>query len=67
MLGRGKKRTIFIIGNTNRAKSFVFKPLQLLYAVFRPPESGSHQLADIEGSEAVWLNDCQYEAGCVLQ
>ena len=67
MLGRGKKRTIFIIGNTNRAKSFVFKPLQLLYAVFRPPESGSHQLADIEGSEAVWLNDFQYEAGCFLQ
>ena len=27
----------------------------------------SHQLADIEGSDAVWLSDYQYEAGSFLQ
>ena len=54
-------------GDTKRAKSFLLKGFQHLYKVFRPPESGSHQLADIDGCEVIWLNEFQYEAGCFLQ
>lgn len=61
ILGRGKKRNIFIIGDTNRAKSFLLKPLSLIFQSFVPPDSGSHQLADIKGSELIWLNDWTYD------
>lgn len=59
--GREKKRNIFIIGLTNRAKSFVMKPLSVIYQSFVPPDSGSHQLADLRGTELVWLNDFTWD------
>ncbi len=60
--GRGKGRNVFIIGETNRAKSFVLKPLaSLLFRTYARPDSGSHQLADIAGSELIWLNDYSFE------
>jgi hypothetical protein len=59
-LGRAKGRNIFIVGDTSRAKSFTLKPLTLIYKAFSPPDSGSHQLADLLGSELVWLNDFEY-------
>jgi hypothetical protein len=59
--GRAKQRNIFIIGDTNRAKSFVLKPLTLIYSAFSPPDTGSHQLADLKGSEIIWLNDFEYD------
>jgi len=61
LLGRAKQRNIFIVGNTNRAKSFCFKPMALVYATFKPPDTGSHQLADLKGSEVVWLNEFEYD------
>jgi hypothetical protein len=60
-LGRAKKRNLMIVGDTNRAKSFVYKPVELVYHVYKPPESGSHQLADIRGAEVIWLNEFGYD------
>ncbi len=60
--GRAKGRNIFIVGETNRAKSFTLRPLELIYKAFVPPDSGSHQLADIEGSEILWLNDFEFSS-----
>ena len=60
-LGRAKRRNVMIVGDTNRAKSFVLKPVEIVYNVYKPPESGSHQLADIRGAEVIWLNDFTYE------
>ena len=34
--GRGKMRNIFVIGETNRAKSYVFKPLQSIFRTMFP-------------------------------
>lgn len=60
-LGRAKQRNIVIVGDTNRAKSFCLKPLGLVFRVFKTPDSGSHQLADIKGSEVVWFNEFEYD------
>lgn len=60
-LGRAKQRNIVIVGSTNRAKSFCLKPLTLVFRVFTTPDSGSHQLADIKGSEVIWFNEFEYD------
>ena len=60
-LGRGKQRNIFIVGPTNRAKSFCLKPLALVYRAYVSPDTGTHQLADLRGSEVLWLNEFEYD------
>ena len=60
-LGRGKLRNIVIVGKTNRAKSFCLKPLALVFRAFKPPDTGSHQLADLKGCEILWLNEFEYD------
>ena len=45
---------------------FCLKPLSLIFAVFTPPDSGSHQLTDIQGSEVVWLNKFEYTPSLML-
>jgi len=59
--GRAKQRNIVIAGETNRAKSFCMKPLALVFRTFAPPDSGSHQLADLRGSEVIWLNEFEFD------
>jgi hypothetical protein len=61
-LGRAKMRTIMIVGGTNRAKSFCLKPLALVYRAYTSPDTGSHQLADLKGSEVLWLNEFEFDA-----
>ncbi len=55
--GRAKQRNIFIVGDTNRAKSFLLRPLEQIFKAYTQPDSGSHQLADLQTSEILWLND----------
>ena len=58
---KGKKRNVFIYGESNRAKTFVLNPLQCIFNTFKPPDTGSHQLADIKGCELVFLNEWEYD------
>jgi hypothetical protein len=39
----------------------VLNPLQYVFRTFKPPTSGSHQLADIKGCELVFLNEWEYD------
>ena len=50
-----------IIGESNRAKSFVLKALSCIFKTYVPPDSGTHQLADLKGSEILWLNEWEYD------
>jgi len=59
--GRAKQRNIIIVGDTNRAKSFCLKPLALVFRSWAPPDGGSHQLADLSGSEVIWLNEFEFD------
>ena len=52
---------MILVGDTNRAKSFLVKPLLLVYNCFVPPDTGSHLLADIDGSEVVFLNEFDWD------
>ena len=61
-LGRAKQRNLLLVGETNRAKSFLIDPVELVYNCFTPPDTGSHQLADIAGSEVLFLNDFEWDA-----
>ena len=58
--GRYKQRNVFIVGDTNRAKSFCLAPLAILYQAYTAPDSGTHQVADLKGAEILWLNDFEY-------
>jgi len=60
-LGRAKQRTLMIVGGTNRAKSFCFNPLALVYNAYTTPDTGTHQLADLKGSEVIWLNEFEFD------
>jgi len=60
-LGRAKLRTIMIVGATNRAKSFCLKPLSLVFRAYTTPDTGTHQLADLQGSEILWLNEFEFD------
>ena len=61
MVGRKKMRNLCILGSTNMAKSFLFKPLALIFRHYKRPDSGSYQLEDILGKEIVWLEDFEYD------
>lgn len=61
-LGRAKLRTVMIVGGTNRAKSFCLKPLAMVFNAYTAPDTGTHQLADLKGSEILWLNEFEYDA-----
>ena len=61
-LGRAKQRNLVLVGETNRAKSFLIEPVELVYLCFTPPDTGSHQLADIAGSEVLFFNDFEWDS-----
>ena len=44
--GASKMRNICLVGDTDCAKSFLFKGLRGLFEVYERPEGGSHQLHD---------------------
>lgn len=59
--GRKKQRNLCLLGSTNMAKSFLFKPLALIYRTYTRPDGGSHQLEELLGKELVFLNDFEYD------
>ena len=60
-VGRAKQRNICILGSTNMAKSYLMKPLTMIYTTYRRPDGGTHQLEKIIGKEIVFLNDFEYD------
>ena len=59
--GRHKKRNLCLLGSTNMAKSFLFKPLALIYRTYTRPDGGTHQLEELLGKELVFLNDFEFD------
>ena len=58
--GRQKMRNLCVVGSTNMAKSFLFKPLALIYRTYTRPDGGNYQLEELLGKELVFLNDFEY-------
>jgi len=59
--GREKKTNLFLLGPTDAAKSFLLKPLTLLFRCYTQPDGGTHQLETLLGQELVYLNDFTWD------
>ena len=61
-IGREKGTNLCIIGSTNMAKSYVLKPLFLIFKTYTRPDGGSYQLEELLGKEMLFLNDFEFDA-----
>jgi hypothetical protein len=58
--GRGKYRNLLVTGPSNCGKSFLFKPLPLIYRAFVNPACNNFAWLGIEEAEVVLLNDFRW-------
>lgn len=58
--GRGKHRNLMIVGPANCGKTFILKPLTLLYQSFCNPASGSFAWVGVQDAECIFLNDFRW-------
>jgi hypothetical protein len=58
--GRNKGNNIFLVGERNMGKSFLLRPLTLIYDTFCNPASGSFNWVDAPDKEVILLNDFRY-------
>ena len=60
--GRGKYRNVMITGAANCGKTFMLKPLTLIYDTFSNPASGSFAWVGVQEKECIFLNDFRWSA-----
>ena len=59
-LGRGKYRNLMIVGKTNCGKTFLLKPLLLLFDTFSNPAADKYAWVGTDKKEVIWLNDFRW-------
>ena len=59
-LGRGKYRNLMIVGITNCGKTFLLKPLLLLFDTFSNPAADKYAWVGADKKEIIWLNDFRW-------
>jgi len=60
--GRGKGRNVFLVGPGNCGKTFLLKPLRLIFSHFsNPVAGGSYPFVGMPGKDLVILNDFRYD------
>ena len=60
LLGRGKYRNIIIVGPTNCGKTFLLKPLELIFATFLNPAADKYAWVGADKPEIILLNDFRW-------
>ena len=58
--GRNKMNNVFLLGERNCGKSFLLRPLTLIYQTFCNPASGSFNWVGAQDKEVILLNDFRY-------
>ena len=58
--GRGKYRNLMLVGPANCGKTFLLKPLNLIYHTFTNPASGTFPWVGVEKNECIFLNDFRW-------
>lgn len=58
--GRGKGRNLFLVGPSNCGKSFLARPLELIFRSLVNPAANNFAFAGIEGKELVVLDDFRF-------
>ena len=54
-------RNLCLVGPPNTMKSYLYKPLSLIYNTYSRPDGGSYQLEELIGKELFFLNDLEYD------
>ncbi len=60
LLGRGKYRNIIIVGPTNCGKTFLLKPLELIFTTFSNPAADKYAWVGADNCEIILLNDFRW-------
>ena len=60
VLGRGKYRNVIVVGPTNCGKTFLLKPLELVFKTFSNPAADKYAWVGADNAEIILLNDCQW-------
>jgi hypothetical protein len=60
--GRNKKNNIFLVGERNCSKSFLLRPLTIVFDTFCNPATGSFNWVGAHEKEVILLNDFRYPA-----
>ena len=58
--GRNKGNNLFLLGQTNMGKSYLFRPLTGIYDTFCNPASSSFNWVDAPEKDVILLNDFRY-------
>ena len=58
--GRGKFRNLLLVGPTNCGKTFLLRPLELLFNTFSNPASDKYAWVGADNAEVIWLNDFRW-------
>ena len=61
-LGRGKNRNVLIVGPSNCGKTFLLKPLEVIFKVFSNTASDKYAWVGVEDSEIILLNDFRWSS-----
>ena len=60
--GRGKWRNIMITGERNCAKTFILKPLELIYKCFQNPSKDKYAWVGADEAEVILLQDFRWDS-----
>lgn len=63
--GRKKHLNIFICGEANCAKSFLFEPLEEIYTCFTTPACGKFAWDGLDKAEVAFINDFRWKKECI--
>lgn len=58
--GRGKYRNLMLVGPANCGKTFLLKPLNVMYHTFTNPASGTFAWIGVDKKECIFLNDFRW-------
>ena len=58
--GRGKYRNVMLTGPANCGKTFLLKPLNMIYRTFTNPASGTFAWVGVQQAECIFLNDFRW-------
>ena len=60
LLGRGEYQNVMIVGPTNCGKTFLLRPLELIFKIFSNPAADRYAWIGAEHAEIIFLNDFRW-------
>lgn len=63
--GRGKQRNVLIVGPANCGKTFLLRPLEILYDTFCNPSNDKYAWLGVQDAQAIFLNDFRWSSDMI--